>query len=325
MVKTGIIGLGRMGRYHLNLNDEMPESDLQMICDPSDAVREAVAKNFKYESTADFHKMLDKVDAITIAAPTKYHYEIAKECLQAGKHLLVEKPITVNLEEATELFEIAEKNNLVLHIGHVERFNGAVQELKSITENPYLVESRRVGPYNPNFKNDSIVLDLMIHDIDIILNMVNRDIIGVSATGSCILSPTPDLANASIHFEGGCVANILVSRVTQKKDRTMGISQEGAYIYLDYTTQDINIYREAKEGKVFGDREMKYKNEYIYEKLFVYKDNPLKMEIKHFLECVAGKQERKVTVAHELRSLKVALKIDELLKQKCDNRLEVTI
>ena len=248
MVKTGIIGLGKMGRYHLNLNDEMPESDLQVICDQSEDVRAAVTKNFKYETVADYHEMFDKVDAITIAAPTKYHYQIAKDCLLAGKHLLVEKPITVNIDEATELFEIAKERNLVLHIGHVERFNGAVQELKLITDKPYLVESRRVGPYNPNFKNDSIVLDLMIHDIDIILNMVN---------GSCILSPTPDLANATITFDGGCVANILVSRVTQKKDRTMGISQEGAYIYLDYTTQDINIYREAKEGKVFGDREMK--------------------------------------------------------------------
>lgn len=314
-----------MGRYHLNLNDEMPESDLQVICDPSEDVRAAVAKNYKYEIVSDYKEMLDRVDAITIAAPTKYHYQIAKDCLNAGKHLLVEKPITVNLDEATELFEIAEKKNLVLHIGHVERFNGAVQELKAITENPYLVESRRVGPYNPNFKNDSIVLDLMIHDIDIILNMVNRNITGLTATGSCILSPTPDLANASIHFEGGCVANILVSRVTQKKDRTMGISQEGAYVYLDYTTQDINIYREAKEGKELGMREMKYKNEYIYEKLFVYKENPLKMEIKHFLECVGGKQERKVPVAHELRSLMVALKIDELIKQKCDNMIEVVI
>lgn len=325
MVKTGIIGLGRMGRYHLNLHDEMPESDLQMICDPSEDVRKAVSQHYKYEITDDFHKMLDKVDAITIAAPTKYHYEIAKECLLAGKHLLVEKPITTNLEQATELFEIAKKNNLVLNIGHVERFNGAVQELREVVRDPYLVESRRVGPYNPNFKNDSIVLDLMIHDIDIILNMVNRDITALSATGSCILSPTPDLATATIQFEGGCVANILVSRVTHKKDRAMGVSQNGAYIYLDYTTQDINIYREMKENKEIGKQEMKYKSEYAFEKVVIYKDNPLKMEIKHFLNCVQGLSERNVTVDHELRSLKVALKIDQLLKEKCENKIEVRV
>ncbi len=204
MIKTGIIGLGRMGgRYHLNLNDEMNESDLQMLCDADSATREAVAKNYNYEMTGDFKEMLKKVDAVTVAAPTRYHYDIAKHCLEEGKHVLVEKPITTNIEQATELFNIAEKKNLILHIGHVERFNGAVQELDNITDNPYLIESRRVGPYNPNFKNDSIVLDLMIHDIDIILNMVNKNIVGgLQANGSCVYSPTPpDFASVSIQLK----------------------------------------------------------------------------------------------------------------------------
>jgi len=325
MVKTGIIGLGRMGRYHLNLNDEMSESNLQMLCDADSATRDAVAKNFNYPMTGDFTELLKHVDAVTVAAPTKHHFEIAKKCLESGKHVLVEKPITTNIEQATELFDIAEKKNLVLHIGHVERFNGAVQELDNITDEPYLIESRRVGPYNPNFKNDSIVLDLMIHDIDIILNMVNRNITSVQAHGNCVYSPLPDFATVTLQFEDSCVANILVSRVTQKKDRTMSISQKGAFIYLDYTTQDINIYREAREGKEFGHQQLKYKNEYMYEKLFVYKDNPLKMEIKHFLDCVTGKQSRNVTVEHELRSLKVALKVDELLRGSNGNMIEVKV
>jgi predicted dehydrogenase len=325
MVKTGIIGLGRMGRYHLNLNNEMAESDLQMLCDADSAVRNAVAENYSYEMTGDFNEMLKKVEAVTVAAPTKYHYEIAKKCLMEGKHVLVEKPITTNIEQATELFNIAEQKNLILHIGHVERFNGAVQELDNITEDPYLVESRRVGPYNPNFKNDSIVLDLMIHDIDIILNMVNKNIESIQAHGNCVYSPLPDFASVIIQFEDNCVADILVSRVTQKKDRTMSISQKGAFIYLDYTTQDINIYREAKVGKEVGPKEMKYKNEYSYEKLFVYKDNPLKMEIKHFLDCVKGDHKRNVTIEHELRSLKVALKVDELLSSSNGNRIEVKV
>ncbi|MGD9809575.1 MAG: Gfo/Idh/MocA family protein [Deferribacterales bacterium] len=325
MVKTGIIGLGRMGRYHLNLNDEMSESNLQMLCDADSATRDAVAQNYNYPMTGDFTELLKHVDAVTVAAPTKHHFEIAKKCLESGKHVLVEKPITTNIEQATELFNIAEKKNLVLHIGHVERFNGAVQELDNITDEPYLIESRRVGPYNPNFKNDSIVLDLMIHDIDIILNMVNKNITSVQAHGNCVYSPLPDFATVTIQFEDSCVANILVSRVTQKKDRTMSISQKGAFIYLDYTTQDINIYREAKEGKEFGPKQLKYKNEYMYEKLFVYKDNPLKMEIKHFLDCVTGKQKRNVTVEHELRSLKVALKVDELLTGSNGNMIEVKV
>lgn len=227
--------------------------------------------------------------------------------------MLVEKPITTNLEEAQKLFEIAERKNLVLHIGHVERFNGAVQELRKIADNPYLIESRRVGPFNPNFAKDSIILDLMIHDIDIIVNMVNAGVVEIQASGSKVYSDLPDYASVNLRFEGNTTAQIVVSRVTQKKDRLMSISQKDAFITLDYTSQDINIYRNAQSQHVFGNKELHYKNEYVLERLFVYKDNPLKQEVKHFINCINGTVNRVVTVAHELKSLKLALTIDEML------------
>ena len=314
MLRMGLIGLGRMGRYHLNLYDELPNITLTAICDANEDILNDVCERVNVFSTKDYTKIMDKVDAVTIAAPTQFHYEIAKYCLNAGKHVLVEKPITTNLSQAEDLFNIAESKNLILNIGHVERFNGAVQELKNIIDEPYLIESRRVGPYVERMKNDSIVLDLMIHDIDIILNMVNRKVIDIKATGSCVYSNLPDFANVSIVFDNYSVANILVSRITQKKDRMMSISQEDAFISLDYTSQDINIFRKGHSQHIFGNKELRYKNEYTLERLFVYKDNPLKNEIKHFLECIIDKNKRMVSVQNELRSLDVALKIDDLLK-----------
>jgi predicted dehydrogenase len=313
MLKVGLIGLGKMGKYHLNIYDELQNVNMIGMCDVSQAVLDELKPRFRYEAFTDYRDLLPKVDAVTVAAPTKYHFDIVKECLEAGKHVLVEKPITTNLEEAQKLFEIAAKKNLVLHIGHVERFNGAVQELRKIADNPYLIESRRVGPFNPNFAKDSIILDLMIHDIDIIVNMVNADVVEIQASGSRVYSELPDYAAVNIRFDGNTTAQIVVSRVTQKKDRIMSISQKDAFITLDYTSQDINIYRNAQSQHVFGNKELHYRNEYILERLFVYKDNPLKQEIKHFIDCINGTVKRVVTVEHELKSLKIALKIDDML------------
>lgn len=315
MLNVGIIGLGKMGKYHLNVVLELQNINLAGVCDANEDVINDVKSRVTVRTYTDYKELLPAVDAVIIAAPTKYHYEIAKFCLESGKHVLVEKPITTDLSEAEELFKIAASKNLVLHIGHVERFNGAVQELKKIVKDPKLIESRRVGPYNPAFGNDSIVLDLMIHDIDIILNVVDRELVDIQASGSKVYSPKADFAAVQLTFDNGTVADILVSRITQKKDRTMSISQEGAFIYLDYTNQDINIYRNGHSEHIFGNQELRYKNEYILERLFVYKDNPLKQEIRHFINDIEGLTKRVVTVEHELRSLKAALKIDAMLEE----------
>jgi len=324
MLKMGLIGLGRMGKYHLNLYETIRDIELAGL---SDVNKEVLDKTLEYHNVAgstDFREILDKVDAVTVAAPTKYHHQIVKECLLADKHVLVEKPITTNIEEAQELFEIARQRELTLHIGHVERFNGAVQELKKIVRNPFLIESRRVGPYDERVKNDSIILDLMIHDIDIILNIVGKDVIDVEAKGSKVYSNLPDFASVNLIFENNAVANIIVSRITQKKDRTLSISQEDTFVFLDYTNQDINIYRKGSSQHIFGERELRYKNEYITERLFVYKDNPLMLEIRHFVDCVKGNVVRMIPVEHELRSLKLALKVDEIISKK-EGRCEVSV
>ncbi len=314
MIKMGLIGLGKMGKYHLNLYDELPEIQLAAICDTDKTLLAEASTRKKVPSFTDPAEMLPLVDAVTIAAPTRFHYDIASACLKAGKHVLVEKPITTNYDQAVELFDLAAKHGRVLHIGHVERFNGAVQELKKIVTSPRYFESRRVGPFNPNFKNDSIVLDLMIHDIDIALSIAGDNVESIQAMGSPVYTQLADYAMVNLSFGSGLSAHILVSRINQNKERILQITQDDALIVLDYTNQDINITRKGQTQQIIGDKELKYKNEFIQERLFVYKDNPLKLEIRHFANCIEGKAANMSSAEHDLSTLKVALEADRLLQ-----------
>ena len=199
------------------------------------------------------------------------------------------------------------------------------KEIKKIAEKPRYIEARRVGPFNPNFRGDSIVLDLMIHDIDIIINLVNSEVKAIQAMGSPVYTELADLASVNLAFANGSVAHIFVSRISQTKERIMSIHGDKSLIQLDFTTQDINIYRSGQTQQVLGDGEMRYRNEFVQERLFVYKDNPLKLEISHFINCVIGKVARVVTVEHDLRSLKVALQTDELVKSSLYGCREINI
>jgi predicted dehydrogenase len=315
-IRIGVIGLGKMGTYHMNLCEEINEIELVFVSDIDKKKIDKFNSIEKFKMFTNYIEGLPLVDAVIIATPTEFHYEIAKTCLLNNKHVLVEKPITTDFQNAEELFDIAESKKLILNIGHVERFNGAVLELRNIINNPYLIESRRVGPFEGKNGCNSIVLDLLIHDIDIILNIMKCNVIFIEATGSSIYSNISDVAVVHLVFENSTIANMLVSRVTQKKERSLSISQEDAYIFLDYTNQDINIYRKGQSMHIFGNRELKYMNEYTLERLFIYKENPLKQEIKFFVDCINGGKNRIVTIDHELMSLKVALEIDKIIANK---------
>jgi predicted dehydrogenase len=312
-IRMGVIGLGKMGTYHMNLCEEINEIELVFVSDIDKKKIDKFNTIEKFKTFTNYVEGLPLVDAVIIATPTEFHYEIAKNCLINNKHVLVEKPITTDLQNAEELFDIAESKKLILNIGHVERFNGAVLELSNIINNPYLIESRRIGPFERKNGCNSIVLDLLIHDIDIILNIMKCNVMFIEATGSNIYSNIADVAVVHLVFENSTIANMLVSRVTQKKERTLSISQEDAYILLDYTNQDINIYRKGQSMHIFGNRELKYMNEYTLERLFIYKENPLKQEIKFFADCINGGKNRIVTIDHELMSLKVALEINNII------------
>ena len=207
---------------------------------------------------------------------------------------------------------------MVLHVGHVERFNGAVQELRKIVASPILIESRRLGPFVPRVQHDTVVMDLMIHDIDIVLGLVDAEIRRITAAGARVHSSRADVANVQIVFENGTVANITASRATEQKVRTLAITQPDAYIFLDYTDQDIQIHRRAASEYVLNRESIRYRQESFVEHLFVHKENPLKLEILHILNAVREAQRTGAVelVEHDdVRSLAVALEIERMLEE----------
>jgi predicted dehydrogenase len=314
-VRAGVVGVGQMGQYHVGVYSELVNVELVGVADRNRTRASTIAEKYNTRAFADYHALLDTVDVVSIAVPTSLHYTVARDFLKAGVHVLVEKPITHTMEEAQELFRLAEANGVVLHIGHVERFNGAVQELKKIVHEPWLIESRRLGPFVPRIKEDGVVLDLMIHDLDIILNLVDAPVQQIHALGKSIYSGREDLANVQICFQNGCIANIVASRATEIKSRTMAITQRDAYIFLDYTDQDIRVHRQASSEHVVTRGALRYRQESLIERIFVHKDNPLKLEIKHLIDCATSGGPRVGSVHEELRSLQVALHILERLEK----------
>jgi predicted dehydrogenase len=307
--KVGVVGVGKMGEYHVGVLSEMLETDLVGIVDNNKERANLISERYSVPCYYDCKDLIKKVDMVIVALPTSLHYPIGKDFLEAGIHTLLEKPCTDNLSQAEELFEIANKNNLVLHIGHIERFNGAVQELFKIVKDPIYIECRRMSPFSTRLKDDGVVLDIMIHDIDIILNLVNSDVSNINVIGRSIFSERDDLINAQIEFKNGCVANILASRVSQNKVRTLEVTQKESSILLDYTEQEIFVHRQSSSEHQLSPGSLRYKQESLIERIFVHKDNPLKLELKHFIDCATSRSPRNLAVKNELNSLKIALEI----------------
>ncbi|MBD3273523.1 gfo/Idh/MocA family oxidoreductase [Candidatus Dependentiae bacterium] len=314
MVKVGIIGMGHMGNYHASVCGISQNINLIAVADPKEENLNKIKSN-KIKKSKNYKNWLNLVDAVIIAVPTELHYPIAKDCLEQGKHVLVEKPITKKSEQAEELFKIAEEKNLALHVGHVERFNGAVQELKKIIHEPYLIESHRIGPFVPRVQKDSVILDLMIHDLDLIINIMNSEVEKVNVVAKNIKTNLPDIAVVQLKFKNGSIANITSSRASQIKQRTMSIHQKEAFVKLDFTTQDIFIHRHTSDSVVIGPNQLQYKQEATVERLFVYKDNPLKQEVEYFVKSIkTGKKLR--NAKKDITALKLTLKLE---KQVCQS------
>ena len=308
-VKVGVVGVGRMGKYHVGILSELPEVELTTVVDIDSKSRKVIEENYGTPSFENYKDIYGKVDAAVVAVPTRLHFPIAKDLLNAGIHVLLEKPCANNLDHARELFQIAEDKALILHVGHVERFNGAVQELHKIVDSPIFVECRRMGPFTDRIKDDGVVLDIMIHDIDIILNLIQSRVTKTFVLGASIFSTKDDLVNAQLEFENGCIANIVASRASQNQIRTLSVTQKDSFVVLDYTDQEIYVHRQSSSEHKLSKDSLRYKQESLVERIFVHKDNPLKLELKHFLDCVTNGSPRKVAIDNELYSLEVALNI----------------
>lgn len=305
------MGVGKMGEYHVGILAENRDVDLQGISDISEERGRVISERYEVPYFDDFHQMLQQVDVAVVAVPTKLHHKVGMEVLNAGIHVLLEKPCSDNLEHARELFNLADSKNLILHIGHVERFNGAVQELHKLVDDPILVECKRMGPFVERMKDDSVVLDTMIHDIDIILNLIESKVVRTNVMGRSVFSEKDDVVSVQLEFENGCIANIIASRASQNKERTLAITQKDSYVILDYTDQEIYVHRQSSSDYMLTKDSLRYKQESLIERIFVHKDNPLKLEIQHFLDCVKNGTPRNVTVDNELYSLEIALGIVE--------------
>jgi len=305
-INLGIIGVGHMGQYHVNVARQLSEARLIGIYDADPERGKVIAEKYETRFFPGINDLLEEVDAVVIAAPTFLHHQISKEALQAGKHVLVEKPIAESVEQAKELVSLSQKNNLVLQVGHVERFNGAILELGKIVESPMLVESRRLAPFNSRIRDVGVVLDMMIHDIDIVLNLVKSNVIGLSAMGAKIVSNHEDFASVILKFKNGCIASINASRNTQSKIRTLNITDKNAYIKLDFTDQEIELHRQATSNTQMSSNEIRYRQESIVEKIFVHKDNPLKQEHEHFINCILGKAQPHVDGETDIKTLEIA-------------------
>src|SRR6266849_751630 len=258
-LRAGVVGAGHMGQYHLLAYAELWDIELAAVVD-SDRERAAhVAAYYDTRPLVDHRDLIGVVDVASVAVPTEQHFQIAADLLEAGVGVLVEKPIAPTLEEARELFAIARRSGAVLHVGHVERFNGAVQELKKIVDRPILIESRRLGPFTPRVQKDSVVMDLMIHDLDIVLGLVDSPPRRLTAMGSSVLSALTDIANVQIGFESGTIALITASRATEEKIRVLAVTQPAAYVVLDYSEQDIRIHRRAAQEYTLNRASIRYR------------------------------------------------------------------
>ncbi|RKX98478.1 MAG: gfo/Idh/MocA family oxidoreductase, partial [Spirochaetes bacterium] len=270
--------------------------------------------NIKYFETMD--DILENVDAVCIAVPTKYHFEVAKKTLEEDKHTLLEKPIARTVEEARELVKIAEERGLIFQVGHVERFKGAVTELRKIVNDPYLIEARRLSPWINKDWDTGVVLDLMIHDIDIVLSLIKSNVVHIDAVGKRVKSLYEDVASALLQFENGAIASITSSRLSETRIRAMAISQDKAFIYLNFETQDINIYRGASASFFVSKKEITYKHETIVERVLVQKENALKEELVHFIECIKGETKPIITGEDDVKTLSVTIDIIKSINKK---------
>lgn len=305
-LRCAVIGTGYLGKFHAEKYAMLPDCELVAVVDVNQEAAKAVAEKCACSALTNYHSLLDKVDAVSIVVPTTLHHQVAKDFLQAGVHVLVEKPITVTVEEADELIAIAKEKNLILQVGHLERFNPAVLGLDK-EEKPLFIESHRLAPFNPRANDVSVVLDLMIHDIDIILALVGSELERVDASGTRVLTRGTDIANARLTFKNGCVANVTASRISMKLERKMRMFRPSSYISVDFQNRVLKKYQT-------GEKEM-FPNipEIISEESTFDSADALLAEITQFVNCIQTGEKPLVSGEEGRRALAAAIQITQLL------------
>jgi predicted dehydrogenase len=304
-VRVGVIGVGYLGKFHAEKYSRMDNVQLVGVVDVNRALAEEVAVRFATLAFADYQDLIGHVDAVSIVVPTEDHFSVAAKCLNHDLDVLIEKPMTATLEQADELIKIAESRGRIMQIGHLERFNPAVIALKDIVHNPMFIEAHRLGIFKERSTDVSVVLDLMIHDIDIIMNIVKSKIKSIHAAGAPVICEHADIANVRLEFESGCVANVTASRISTKNQRKIRMFQKDAYVSVDFTTRDITIIR--RDESIIDDlipgmdiRQLSFSE-----------SDALEDELASYIQAVSTRQNPVVSGNAGRKALEVALSITD--------------
>ncbi len=309
-IRTAVIGTGYLGKFHAEKYANLPQAELVAVCDSDPDIAHKLAQKYHCQAISDYRELISTVDAVNIATPTQSHFEIGQFFLEHGVHVLMEKPITTTLEQADRLIALANKNKLVLQVGHLERFNPVIKYIEPLACKVRFIESTRIAPYNPRGTDVNVILDLMIHDIDLIQYLVKSPIIDIRANGASVISESADITNARIEFENGCVANVTASRVSFKNERKMRLFQHEGYMSLDLHKREANIYRRGHYktiNKITGLPDI------AHERKKFKKSDAILDEIIDFLHAIRSKSQPIVTGRAGRDALKAAIQITETL------------
>ena len=311
ILRVGVIGVGSLGQHHARVYAEIPGVKLSAVADTDLGRAREIAERYRTQAFEDYRSLLDQVQAVSIVVPTSLHHQVTMDCLRAGLHVLVEKPIAVNTAQAEEMVAAAERSMRILQVGHIERFNPAVRAASRYIAEPKFVEVVRIAPYAARGTDVPVVLDLMIHDIDIILSFVRAPLERISAIGFCLVSDKEDIANARLEFADGCVANVTASRISVKRERKIRFFQRKAYINIDYMKPEARIYTLKGEPKKVLDL---VKSVDIQEPR-LDRVEPLRAELESFIYSIRERTEPAVSGRDGLRALEVAGRILEAIAE----------
>jgi predicted dehydrogenase len=317
MIKVGVIGAGHLGKIHLNI---LSNSNFNLIGfhDTDVENSEKLASEKGYVFFKEIDSLINLIDAAVIVSPTTTHFEIAKKCIKKGKHIFVEKPLTTNSKEARIINKLAKEGNIIGQVGFVERYNQAFISCKEFIDKPKFIESHRLSDFNPRGTDVSVIMDLMIHDIDIILNINQSKVKKIDASGVSIISSTPDIANARIEFENGCIANLTSSRISLKKMRKTRIFQDNAYISINFLEKDFQVVKIRDKDTNDNENSLVIKNNLGQEKVIFFENpeineiNSIEAELKDFFNSIKNKSKSKVSLNDGLMALEVA---EEIMSQ----------
>ena len=321
MLRIGVLGAGHLGKIHLRLLEASPHFELVGFHDPNTDLSRQVASELKYKAFDKLDALIEAVDAVDIVTPTLSHFDCAKSAISQGKHVFIEKPITNTLEEALHLQELLVQHNVKGQVGHIERFNPAYKAVQDVIKNPMFIETHRLAEFNPRGTDVPVVLDLMIHDIDIILHVVNANIRSINASGVSVISQSPDIANARIEFENGCVANLTASRISMKNMRKSRFFQRDAYISVDFLEKAVEVVRMKDAPSEPGAFDMILQNaegvkkQIYFENPNIEENNALLEELEAFEKAIRQGHETAVPLVDGAKALDVAYRIIDAFAQ----------